>query len=314
MQMEVAQDGDTLTVFPTLVYGDPPRARVDGRTLVHLNGALPIRDEDAERRLVHRLRDELNLVPGRRVQLVGREAFVMQQGLVALAAHRCEGRRRREARAARGSARHRRATSSTSSSTAPTAPRRPRSRRRCARGKPASTSCRSPAVAGAACRRSGSIKHGERLADLLAARTSDRRVPIYALPDLAKLAVELDQPPPPELERLRPLLAGFAGIPHVDRRAPASSENCGRISNPASTGSRSVATPDSAACSPTTWASARRSRRSRSCRRGKNTLVVCPKSVLFNWMAEIQQFRPDLTVVDVRGHAPRARSRPRISC
>jgi len=74
-------DGDTLTVFPTLVYGDPPRARVDGRTLVHLNGALPIRDEDAERRLVHRLRDELNLVPGRRVDVVGREAFVMQQGL-----------------------------------------------------------------------------------------------------------------------------------------------------------------------------------------------------------------------------------------
>src|SRR5690606_3126299 len=67
MQFEVAQDGDKLIVLPTLVYGDPPRARVDGRTLVHLTGALPIRDEDAERRLVHRLRDELNLVPGRRV-------------------------------------------------------------------------------------------------------------------------------------------------------------------------------------------------------------------------------------------------------
>ena len=81
MQIDVEQDGDKLIVFPTLVYGDPPRARIDGRTLVHLEGNLPIRDEDAERRLLHRLRDELNLVPGRRVELVGREAFVMQQGL-----------------------------------------------------------------------------------------------------------------------------------------------------------------------------------------------------------------------------------------
>src|SRR4029077_13442682 len=53
----------------------------DGNSLVHLEGALPIRDQDAERRLTHRLRDELNLVPGRRVELTGREAFAMQNGL-----------------------------------------------------------------------------------------------------------------------------------------------------------------------------------------------------------------------------------------
>src|SRR6476620_413588 len=81
MQIDVEQDGDKLVVFPTLVYGDPPRARIDGRTFVHLEGELPIRDEDAERRLVHRLRDEMNLVPGRRVELTGREAFAMQQNL-----------------------------------------------------------------------------------------------------------------------------------------------------------------------------------------------------------------------------------------
>ncbi|MBA3542350.1 MAG: helicase, partial [Deltaproteobacteria bacterium] len=75
---EVEQDGDRLLVLPTLIYGDPPRARIDGPKLVHLGGTLPIRDADAERRLVHRLRDELNLVPGRRVELTGREAFAMQ--------------------------------------------------------------------------------------------------------------------------------------------------------------------------------------------------------------------------------------------
>jgi hypothetical protein len=56
-------------------------------------------------------------------------------------------------------------------------------------------------------------QHGERVADLLATRGDDHRVPIYALPDLAKLCAELDQPPPPELERLRPLLGEFTGIP-----------------------------------------------------------------------------------------------------
>ena len=88
---------------------------------------------------------------------------------------------------------------------------------------------------------------------------------------------------------LRPLLDGFAGIPHVAAE-PASSASCGRTSSAASTGSRSVATPASAACSPTTWASARRSRRSR--RSAASTLVVSPTSVLFNWLAETTQVPP----------------------
>jgi hypothetical protein len=81
MSFDVEQDGDRLLVFPTLVYGDPPRARIDSGTLVHINGPLPLRDHDAERRLTHRLRDELNLVPGRRVELAGREAFLMHNQL-----------------------------------------------------------------------------------------------------------------------------------------------------------------------------------------------------------------------------------------
>src|SRR5262249_36595398 len=74
MAFDVKPAGDRLWVLPTLVYGDPPRSRVDGNNLVHLEGALPIRDLDAERKLIHRLRDELNLVPGRRVELSGKEA------------------------------------------------------------------------------------------------------------------------------------------------------------------------------------------------------------------------------------------------
>ena len=121
MAFEVEQDGERLLVFPTLVYGEPPRARVDSGRLVHITGALPVRDEDQERRLTHRLRDELNLVPGRRVELTGREAFLMQNGLASWL--------RNDAKAASAA-----------------------KARRCARGKPASIWFRSPAVAGAACR------------------------------------------------------------------------------------------------------------------------------------------------------------------
>ncbi len=56
-------------------------------------------------------------------------------------------------------------------------------------------------------------KYGDRLADLLAAQTPDGRLPMSAMPDLAKLCEELDHPPPPSFERLRPLLEEFDGIP-----------------------------------------------------------------------------------------------------
>jgi hypothetical protein len=65
----------TLGVVPLLVYGDPPIARVDGDKLVHLASTeIPARDEAAEKRLLARLRDELDLVPGRRVDFTGPDA------------------------------------------------------------------------------------------------------------------------------------------------------------------------------------------------------------------------------------------------
>ncbi|HEY6033817.1 MAG TPA: DEAD/DEAH box helicase, partial [Kofleriaceae bacterium] len=294
MQMEVAQDGDTLTVFPTLVYGDPPRARVDGRTLVHLHGALPIRDEDAERRLVHRLRDELNLVPGRRVQLVGREAFVMQQGLSSWL--------RMDAKAA-GAAK-----------LAPLEVRLDIEGNKLDVELFGADGTAQASVTAALRAWQAGIdvvpltgggwgrvpkewfdKHGERLADLLAARTSDRRVPIYALPDLAKLAVELDQPPPPELERLRPLLAGFEGIPHaapepgfVGELRPYQQSGIDWLAFCRAAGLGCVLADDMG-LGKTIQALA-------MVKKTEKTLVVCPKSVLFNWMAEIKRFRPDLRV------------------
>ena len=72
--MDLSHQGHTLSVLPTLVYGDPPIARVDGDDIVLLGSDVPVRAQDAERRLLQNLRDELNLVPGRRVDLDGSEA------------------------------------------------------------------------------------------------------------------------------------------------------------------------------------------------------------------------------------------------
>ena len=73
--MDLSHQGHTLSVLPTLVYGDPPVARVDGDAIVSLGDTVPVRRHDAERELLRRLRDELNLVPGRRVDLDGSEAI-----------------------------------------------------------------------------------------------------------------------------------------------------------------------------------------------------------------------------------------------
>src|SRR6185312_5550695 len=59
-------DGGQLTVLPTLVYGAPPAARVDNGKLVYLRGPVPLRDPPAEQRAVEKLRQELDLLPGRR--------------------------------------------------------------------------------------------------------------------------------------------------------------------------------------------------------------------------------------------------------
>jgi superfamily II DNA or RNA helicase len=294
MQLDVEQDGDKLVVMPTLVYGDPPRARVDGRSLVHLEGALPLRDEDAERRLVHRLRDELNLVPGRRVELTGREAMQMQQSLGAWL--------RTDAKSAGGKT-------------------VPLDVRLSIDGDKLDVSVEGSgraASVGAALRAWqngvdvvplqgggwGRVpmewfdKHGARLADLLATRGGDHKVPIYALPDLARLTEDLNLPPPPELDRLRPLLDQFTAIPHtappsgfIGELRPYQQRGLDWLAFCRDTGLGCVLADDMGLG---------KTIQALAAVRGK-TLVVSPKSVLFNWLAEIARFRPDLRVASYSG-------------
>ena len=73
--VETRREEDGLSVLATLVYGDPPRARVDAGRLVPLQGALPVRDAEAEARLTAHLRAALGLEPGVRLRLEPGEAL-----------------------------------------------------------------------------------------------------------------------------------------------------------------------------------------------------------------------------------------------
>ncbi len=294
MQLDVSSDGDKLIVMPTLVYGDPPRARVDAGRLVHIDGPLPLRDEDAERRLVHRLRDELNLVPGRRVELVGREAMLMQQNL--------GNWLRVDAKSAGGK------TTMLDVQLTINGDKLDVSVEGGGRAASVGAALRAwqngvdvvPLQGGGWGRvpMEWFDKHGERLADLLASRGGDHRVPIYALPDLAKLTEDLNLPPPPELERLRPLLDHFEGIPHTPlpkgfhgELRPYQQRGVDWLAFCRDTGLGCVLADDMGLG---------KTIQALAVVKGK-TLVVSPKSVLFNWLAEIQRFRPDLRVASYAG-------------
>jgi hypothetical protein len=79
--VEASRDGDALSVFATLVYGDPPIARIDSGHLVPLAGVVPLRDGATERALTRRLQNELELLPGRRLRLRGEEAVAFADRL-----------------------------------------------------------------------------------------------------------------------------------------------------------------------------------------------------------------------------------------
>jgi superfamily II DNA or RNA helicase len=295
MAFDVEQDGDRLRVMPTLVYGDPPRARVDGSTLVHLDGALPIRDVDAERRLTHRLRDELNLVPGRRVELTGKEAFAMQNGLASWL--RSDARAANAARAVLLDARI--VVDGARIDVDLSGGGRTASIGAALRAWQAGVDL-VPLTGGGWGRipMTWFDKHGERLADLLATLGDDRRVPLYALPDLGKLCADLDEPPPPELDRLRPLLDEFTGIPVVRPEGeftgelrPYQQRGLDWLAFCRDTGLGCVLADDMGLGKTIQALAAIRGR----------TLVVSPTSVLFNWLAETRKFRPDLRVATYRG-------------
>jgi hypothetical protein len=303
IELDVRQDGDAVTAMATLVYGDPPRARIDAGRLVHLGGPLPVRDEGAERALLWRLRDELNLAPGRRIAATGKDGFALATRLAAWL--------RTDADLARATA----AVDLDPEIVVDGAALRVRFKGVKGTGLAAHVVDASPETAIRAWQAGADVvplvgggwgrlptswlaEHGHRLADLLAARGAAERVPVHALPDLARLCEALDQPPPADLERLRPLLADFTGLPaavlppHLaEILRPYQKVGVDWLAFSRDLGLGCVLADDMGLGKTLQAMCAMRGR----------VLVVAPTSVLYNWQAELRRFRPELAVASYHG-------------
>ena len=295
--LEVKREGDTLTVLPTLVYGQPPLARVDADRLVHLQGPLPKRNERAEERLVRQLRQAMRLAPGHRAQYTG------------AAAVRVAARLKRWRGEIRGNGH-------TAFELAP--PLVPQGQLDFGNFELWFES--GPAASGGPARRVEAAavlrawqggeslvplsgggwaplprewldQYGPQVADLLAARNANGALPQFALPDLARLCESLEQPPPPEFDALRTLVEDFAGIPDASlpddtpatlRSYQHSGVNWLVFLRESGLGGMLA---DDMGLGKTLQA---------LCAIRGRTLVVAPTSVMSHWGDEIRRFRPAL--------------------
>jgi superfamily II DNA or RNA helicase len=297
LRLELAREGDRLAVLPLVVYGDPPTARVDAGQLVPLRGRVPLRDLDAERRLARALQNELELAPGHRVMLDAEEAIGLAQRLAGFGAERV-GDAWREFRLEPAlvprvalSGRRFELGFESPASAGGGAARRADPERVLAAWRAGESLVPLAGGGFAELPRDWLARFGEPVADLLAARGAGGELPTSALPDLARLAAELGEPPPPELGRLRALVDGFAGLPEAELPADLRAE----LRPYQRAGVRWLAflrdaglgalLADDMGLGKTVQALA--------ALRGR-TLVVAPTSVLANWLEESARFRPGL--------------------
>ena len=298
--LDVQREKDTLTVLPILVYGNPIIARVDAGRLKIMAGKVPVRDEVEERRLIRRLQNELELIPGHRLRLKGQEAVAFASRLESW-----DGEIRGaghedfylvpavEPRIEIGEAGLDVYFESS--------------------GEPAGGSARTrsadPSQVLAAWQEGISLvpltgggmaplpedwlsRFGNRIADLLAARDAAGELPRCALPDLARLCEEMDVPAPPAFEALREFINSADGIP----AAELPTDLTATLRNYQRTGidwlcalrdaNLGALLADDMGLGKTLQA---------LCGLRGRTLVVAPTSVLHNWVDEIARFRPDLS-------------------
>lgn len=303
------QDGK-VSVAPHLVYGNPPQIRVERGEAVYIQGSIPERDQKAERNLLTRLRDELHMVPGRRIDFSGRELYELIGRLerwnelsededelfdVDVMPKPLEPDLRFDEDGFELSF----ATESDDEDD-------PFKKRRADPKMVVQAYVQGfhmvPLMEGgfASLPEEWLKEHGHRLAYLFDAKDERGDIPTRALPELAALAKSLNAPPPPKLERLRPLIEGFDSIPEapLPKDLDADLRPYQRVGvNWLSFLKRTelgAVLADDMGLGKTLQTIAILSHPS---------LVVCPTSVLYNWEQEIARFRPNLKVC--RYHGPR---------
>jgi superfamily II DNA or RNA helicase len=304
--MDLSHQGHTLSILPTLVYGDPAVARVDGETIVNLGKAVPVRRREEERELLRRLRDDLNLVPGRRVDLDGSEAIRFaaklrswQQRTQDEGDHKVFEDRPLTARLKLDGGMFDVLFECDGDGDGEGSPPKRADAATVLRAwrdgldlVPLEGGGWAPLPAG------WLAEHGHLVADLLAARDADKKLRPAALPDLGILCDALEAPRPPGLEKLAPLLDDFKGIPHVALPAgvtaslrPYQEQGVDWLCFLRDADLGAVLADDMGLGKTLQTICALRGR----------VLVVCPKSVVYNWADEIARFRPGLRTAIYHG-------------
>lgn len=297
IQLSLRRDGDSLAVQPEIVYGDPPCARIAEGRLVHVQGPVPIRDLAAEEQLVRRLERELALAPEIETRLDPEPAIALAERLATFDAGIQGDAHREFFRAPPLEASLRLDPGAFGVELATTT----------ANGRRAAVD---PTAALRAWRAGESLvplegggfaalptdwlaRFGSRVADLLAARDAQGKIPPCVLPDLGQLCRDLGEPEPPALERLRVGLDGFERIPAAPLPADLRAElrpyqragvNWLGFLRGAGLGGLLA---DDMGLGKTLQA---------LCAVRRRTLVVAPTSVLPGWAEQAERFRPSLRI------------------
>lgn len=299
--VETEFDGETLSVMPVLVYGDPPKARIEGDRLTSLGGVLPLRDLDAEAQVARDLRTAVGLLPGRARNAVGDEAIALAGELRAWGG-RIGGDGLDGCFVA-----------------APLTPQLEVEGRHFDlsflteyQGEERLASARSVVAAwergDARVALTGGgwapvpmeflNSHGHLVADLLAARGEEAEAPPSLAHDLAALCEALDHPVPPDLDRLRNLADDFDSIPAAELPADLTADlrdyQREGIDWLAFLGAADLGAmlADDMGLGKTLQA---------LCVLKAPALVVCPASVMHSWREEIERFRPGLSTHTYHG-------------
>ncbi len=315
LTLELSQVAASLAVLPKLVYGNPPCARIDDGKMVHLGGPVPIRDEAAERRLVEQLRSDLNLVCGRRSTFAGPDTARFVDKLKRFRAELSGDGAQLVGAKVKLSPQLQ--VKGDGSSTGLPNVRFELDFKVTADGKGESVGTVSATAVLSAWQEGLGLvpidgggfaplpeawlaKHGSDLAALLAARANDGRLATHALPTLGRLCEDLDQPPPPGLDRLAPLAETFERLPE----AALPSDLTATLRHYQRVGANWLAFLRSAGLGGILADDMGLGKTVEAMTVfGKKVLVVCPTSVLPNWKAELGRFRPGLKVGVYHGPA-----------
>jgi superfamily II DNA or RNA helicase len=301
LHLDLSKDDNKLCVLPILVYGDPPIARIDGESMVHLQGPIPMRDLEEEKRLL-RILINMGLTPGHKATFTGQGAAKLTLKLQQLEDDP-------DAKL-KGVAHH------DFYLAAPLVPRLDPQHLDFVFESPQSETSMhkqggkaDPQAVIQAWQRKESLvplleggmaplpahwlnTYGQQIADLLAAKAAaDGTLPRSSMPEYAKLCQALNQTVPPELFELQTLVNNFSGLQTATlpndlqaelRHYQQEGVNWLAFLRQAKLGGLLA---DDMGLGKTLQA---------LCAITGKTLIVAPTSVIFNWQQECARFRPTL--------------------